>query len=155
MAFFFPLTRTEDIYRLLIQIAEAPENEDLKVELRKTASGTKKASVGGGLGGLLGATAGALLFGPVGAVAGAALGATVCTSAAVQGTDFKSIPEILRGASREDKRRLVEAAQRAAVELSIDLTMGLVVPYVTNNARELLVEVMRALGYSLPKAVEE
>lgn len=155
MAYLAPLTRAEDIYRLLMKIAEAPENEDLKVELRKTASGTKNASVGGGVGGLVGAAAGALLLGPAGAIAGAALGAAVCTTAAVQGTDFKSVPEILRGASREDRQRLAVAAQRVAMELSIELTMGLVVPWVTNDARELLVEVMRSLGYSLPKVIEE
>ena len=78
----FVLTRTDDIYRLLLRIAEAPENRDLKVELKKTADGTKRASIGGGVGGVAGAAAGALLFGPVGAVVGAALGAAACTSAA-------------------------------------------------------------------------
>ena len=155
MALFSPLTGAEDIYCLLMQIAEAAENKDLKVELRKTASGTRNASLGGGVGGLLGAAAGALLFGPVGAVAGAALGAAACTSAAVQGTDLKSIPEILSGASREDKGRLAEAAKRVSVEISIRLTMGLVVPRVTEEARLLLVQVMRTLGYSLPKVMEE
>ena len=67
------LTRTDDIYGLLLRIAEAPENRDLKVELKKTADGTKRASIGGGVGGVAGAAAGALLFGPVGAVVGAAL----------------------------------------------------------------------------------
>ena len=146
------LTRTDDIYRLLLRIAEAPENRDLKVELKKTADGTKRASIGGGVGGVAGAAAGAILFGPVGAVVGAALGAAACTSAATHGADFKSLPELLRGASQGDRRRMAEAARAAAIPLSIELTLKLVVPYMTAEARMLLLEVLQSLGYAVQKS---
>lgn len=60
----FVLTRADDIYNLLLQIAEAPRNRDLKVELKKTVKGTKRAAIASAVGGALGAAAGALLFGP-------------------------------------------------------------------------------------------
>ena len=151
-AFAVVLTTPEEIYDLLLRIAEAPENRDLKAELRKTASGTKRASIGGGAGGLAGAAAGALIGGPIGAVVGAALGAAAGTSAATYGADFKSIPELLRGASRDDRRKLVAAALEVAPQLCIGLTMGLVVPYVTPDARQLLMEVLKIAGYVKPKA---
>ena len=153
-AFAVVLTTPGEIYDLLLRIAEAPENRDLKAELRKTASGTKRASIGGGAGGLMGAAAGALIGGPIGAVVGAALGAAAGTSAATYGANFKSIPELLRGASRDDRQKLVAAALEVAPRHCIQLTMALVVPYVTPDARQLLLEVLKIVGYLKQKAEE-
>lgn len=146
------LTRTEDIYHLLLRIAQAPESRDLQVEMKKTADGTGRASIGGGVGGVAGAAAGAILFGPVGAVVGAALGAAACTSATTYGTEFKSLPELLREASRDDRQKMAEAARAAATLLSIRLTWELVVPYVTANAQTLLLEVLKSLDYTVSKS---
>ena len=153
-AFAVVLTTPGEIYDLLLRIAEAPENRDLKVEIRKTASGTNRASIGGGAGGLAGAAAGALIGGPIGAIIGAALGAAAGTSAASHGADFRSIPELLRGASRDDRQKLVMAALEVAPRHCIRLTMELVVPYVTSDARRLLLEVLKIVGYVKQKAEE-
>ena len=47
---------------------------------------------------------------------------------------------------------MAEAARAAAIPLSIELTMRLVVPYVTADARMLLLEVLESLGYTVPKS---
>lgn len=148
------LTDTESIYLLLTQIADAPKNRDLKFELNRTATGTVKAATGAGTGGVMGATAGALLLGPLGAAIGGGLGAFVGAKVAVGNGDFKSVPEILRGASARDKQRLVEAAKTVALQLSIQLAASLVLPAAAGEARSLLVGVMEQLGY-LPKKSEE
>ena len=48
---------------------------------------------------------------------------------------------------------MAEAATAAAITLSIELTLELVVPYVTADARVLLLEVLQSLGYTVPKSV--
>ena len=136
------LTSTDDIYKLLLKIADAPSNSDLKVELEKTAAGATAAFIGGGIGGFVGA----IVAGPFGAVGGATLGA----GAAMCGVpNFKPLPVLLRGASQEDRQKIAVAASSAAISLSIRLTWGLVVPYVTPDARNLLLEVLRGLGYKV------
>ena len=136
------LTSTDDIYGLLLKIADAPGNSDLKVDLKKTAHGAMWASIGGGLGGLFGA----VVAGPFGAVGGAAVGAGLAMSSV---PTFKPLPVLLRGASQEDRQKIALAASSAAISLSIQLTWRLVVPYVTPDARNLLLEVLRSLGYKV------
>ena len=138
------LKQTEAIYQLLMKIAEAPQCKDIQMELKRAAAGVKRAGIGGSIGGGLGAIGGALLFGPAGAIVGAALGAAYGASF---GGQYKSIPEILRSASQNDRVRIAEVAKTVAWEHSISLTWTLVKPFVTSEAVRLLKLVMEALDY--------
>ena len=139
------LTRTRDIYQLLLCIAKAPQNASLKVELQKTAEGAGGAMWGAGLGGTAGALLGALLGGRNGAVAGAAAGAGLGAAVGTQGKEFKSIPEIWKNASASDKERIAQAAITAAVKLAIDLTWSLAQPVMRKQGRKLLMQVLTEL----------
>ena len=129
------LTSTDDIYNLLLQIADAPRNSDLKVPV--TRGWSIEGAVVGGL-------SGALVAGPLGAACGAVLGANSSTT-----PNFESLSVLLREASQEDRQKMAVAASSAAISLSIQLTWGLVVPHVTPDARCLLLEILRSLGYKV------
>ena len=130
------LTSTDDIYNLLLQIADAPRNSDLKVPVTgKTFGGWSAAG---------GAVVGGVLVGLGAAITDATIGMDTSIT-----PNFKSLPVLLRDASQEDRQGMAEAASSAAISLSIQLTWGLVVPHVTPDARYLLLEVLRSLGYTV------
>lgn len=135
----------DDIYRLLLEIAKKTENRNLQVELQKTATGIKQASVGGGLGGVVGAVAGGVMGGRDGAIVGAAVGAAAGSMAATMGQDFKPLLELMEGLSEDDRTKIAEKAREWAIRRGLQLAFNLVN---TKAAQELLVEVVQVLGYT-------
>lgn len=149
LAISYSLTQPEDICHLLLRIAEAPENRNMKVKVQKhgyTRIALEALAVGvaAGAGGLTISVVAGAVAGILCGVLGAAF--ATCVSADTK-SDLKTFPELLQGASQEDCQKIAKIAEAAAYQESIPLTFQLIIPQVTANARKLLIEVRKTLEY--------
>ena len=133
-----------DVIKLLQEIASA--NQDLKADVKNTASKLSKQMIGAGVGGAVGALVGGAVAGPVGGVVGGAVGAGV--GATFTARKYKSLLELLKDANEEDRRQIIQVTQTVALRLSIGLTTDLLLKSkITGLARTLLIEVFKELGF--------
>ena len=125
-----------DIYEILSEISKV--NNDLGETLSQSVKGA--AAMGGST--FTGALTGALIGGPAGMIAGGAIGFFGGAAYAAGNTkNFKPLHQILGEMSREDKKKLVEAAKRIIERKGIDLAHQIVGKYGSQFARTFLIDV--------------
>ena len=125
-----------DVYMVLCEISKV--HEDLGDTLTESVKGA--ATMGGST--FTGAMAGALVGGPIGMIAGGAIGfAGGAAYAAATTKTFKPLHKVLSEMSKEDKKKLVEAAKVIIQRKSINLVQQIVGKYGSQFARTFLIDV--------------
>jgi len=126
------------LFDILIEISEV--NQDLKDTVTGIMEGAS--AIGGSA--ALGAVIGGLLGGKDGMTYGGALGSALGTSyVALTAKDFKPLHEILANMSQDEKRKLVEAANRVIRRKAIDVSSQIVGNCGSRFARDFLIAVYK------------